>query len=253
MNNIIVRETCAEMRAIARSALKGNWQVVTIGIFIYYLMTNTIPTVLEQVMPFASYSYYYHQIDQYVKISYVSNLYTFVLSGAFSLGLCSFLTAFFRRKDGNPSHIFNGFEFFPKAFVLSVVQSFFVFLWTLLFIVPGIIAAVRYSQAYFILADDPSKGVMEVMRETKVIMTGNKMRYFALLLSFIGWALLSVIPEAFLPSPNGILGTVLDLVYSIPYFVCLAYVHVARVVFYDLATGHLVAKEPDFVEEDYNF
>lgn len=253
MNNIIVRETCAEMRAIARSALKGNWQVVTIGIFVYYLMTATIPTVLEQLMPFASYSYYYHQLDDYIKISYVSNLYTFVLSGAFSLGLSSFLIGFFRRKEGNPAQIFNGFEYFLKAFALSVVQSFFIFLWTLLFIVPGIIAAVRYSQAYLILADDTSKGVMEVMSETKMIMNGNKMRYFALLLSFIGWALLSVLPEALLPSPSGILGTALDLVYSIPYFVFLAYVHITRVVFYDLATGHLVAKEPDFADEDYNF
>ena len=46
MNNIIVRETCAEMRAIARSALKGNWQVVVIGMFLYYLMTSTIPQLL---------------------------------------------------------------------------------------------------------------------------------------------------------------------------------------------------------------
>ena len=253
MNNIIVRETCAEMRAIARSALKGNWQVVVIGMFLYYLMTSTIPQLLEQLMPFAAYNYYYEALGEVVNISYVSNLYSFVLSGAFAMGLSSFLLAFFRRKDGNPAHIFNGFEFFVKAFALSLVQGIFIFLWTLLFIVPGIIAAIRYSQAFMILADDPKKGVMEVIAESKMVMTGNKSRYFALLLSFIGWALLAVIPVSFLPVPSGIFGIAADLIYAIPYFFFLAYIHVTRTVFYDLATGHLVQREPEFVEEDYHF
>ena len=59
-------------------------------------------------------------------------------------------------------------------------QSLFIFLWSLLLIVPGIIAAIRYSQAFFILADDPSKGIRQCMDESKAMMNGNKMKYFCL-------------------------------------------------------------------------
>ena len=155
MNHIIVRETASEIRAITRGALKGNWPVVIAAMAVYYIMTTTIPNLLAVLIPSASYNVYNEYLQEYITISYVSNLYSFVLSGAFSVGLCSFLLAFFRRREGNPAHIFNGFEVFFKSFALMVMQSIFIFLWGLLFIVPGIIAALRYSQAYYILAEHP--------------------------------------------------------------------------------------------------
>ena len=242
MNNIIVRETCGEIRAIARGALSGRWPASSFSFLrVLYYDSNDSGTS-GRADAFASYTYYAEAIGESLRVSYVQNLYTFVLSGAFSVGLCSFLLAFFRKKDGNPAHIFNGFEVFPKAFCLYIVQSFFIFLWSLLFVIPGIIAAVRYSQAFFILADNPGKGVMQCMRETKMIMTGNKGKYFLLMLSFVGWTFLAILPSVFLPIPSGILGLAVDLIYGIPYFAALAYVNLGRIVFYDLATGHLMAR-----------
>lgn len=252
MNNIIIRETCGEIRAIARGALSGRWPAAVLAFFVYYIMTATIPALLAELMPFASYTYYAEAIGESLNVSYVQNLYTFVLSGAFSVGLCSFLLAFFRRKDGNPAHIFNGFEIFPKAFCLYIVQSFFIFLWSLLFIIPGIVAAVRYSQAFFILADDPGKGVMQCMRETRILMNGNKGKYFLLMLSYVGWTFLSVLPSVLFPLPDGILGLAVDLIYGIPYFAALVYVNMGRVVFYDLVTGHLIAKASPFSQDKWN-
>ena len=68
--------------------------------------------------------------------------------------------------------------------------SVFVLLWCILLIIPGIIAAYRYSQAIFIMVEDPNKGIMQCIRESKEMMAGHKMEYFILELSFFFWMLL---------------------------------------------------------------
>uniref|UniRef100_UPI000AD4E94B DUF975 family protein n=1 Tax=Clostridium sp. NkU-1 TaxID=1095009 RepID=UPI000AD4E94B len=71
--------------------------------------------------------------------------------------------------------------------------SLLTFLWALLLIIPGIIAAYRYSQAIFIMVEDPSKGIMQCIRESKEMMVGHKWEYFVLELSFILWQLLGLV------------------------------------------------------------
>ncbi len=60
---------------------------------------------------------------------------------------------------------FEGFSFFVKAFLLQLLIGIKVFLWTLLFIVPGIVAGYRYSQAFYILADNPDYSVTQCVEE----------------------------------------------------------------------------------------
>lgn len=258
MNNIIIRETSSEIRAIARNALRENWAAVAIAMAVYYLMTSTIPAVLTEIMPFGVIRQYNALLQDYVEFSYLSGLYEFVLEGAFALGVCSFMLSFFRARDINAGYIFNGFEHFLKAFCLTFMIGLFVFLWALLLVVPGIIALIRYSQAYYILEDHPEMGVMECIAESKRIMTGNKARYFCLNLSFIGWYLLASIPTGLLLTDalqgSGILYVIADFILTIPYFFVLAYINTADTVFYELGSGHLVAqREPEFREEDYHF
>ena len=67
-------------------------------------------------------------------------------------------------------------------------------LWSLLLIVPGVIAAYRYSQALYILLDDPAKSPIQCLRESKGMMVGHKQELFMLDLSLLGWYLLGMIP-----------------------------------------------------------
>ena len=78
----------------------------------------------------------------------------------------------------NVTDLAKSLEFYGKALGLFLFQGLFIVLWSLLFIVPGIIAAIRYSQAFFILADDPNKGIRQCMDESKMMMRGNKAKYF---------------------------------------------------------------------------
>lgn len=151
----------------------------------------------------------------------ISNLYSLLISGPMTLGYAMFAISIFRRRETSPAEVFYGFERFGKAFGLYIVMSIFIFLWTLLLIVPGIIAAFRYSMSFYILADNPNIGVMEALNESKRMMQGNKWKFFCLNLSFIGWGFLCVFTM------------------GIGYLWLGPYIEVTLIAFYDIANGSL--------------
>ena len=65
-------------------------------------------------------------------------------------------------------------------------------LWSLLLIIPGIIAYLSYSLVNYILADNDNMSIMEILRESKRLTYGYKADIFLFGLSFLGWYLLSV-------------------------------------------------------------
>lgn len=81
---------------------------------------------------------------------------------------------------------------------LYVIIFVKILLWSLLFLIPGIIAAIRYSMAPYYLAEDPSLKAREALRKSKETMKGQKMTYFMLSLSFVGWNLLVTAVQMFL-------------------------------------------------------
>ena len=86
---------------------------------------------------------------------------------------------------------FSQFKNILPAFCTQFLVGLFTFLWSLLLIVPGIIKACAYSQAMYVLAEDPGISPKEAIDKSKEMMEGHKMEYFVLSLSFIGWALLA--------------------------------------------------------------
>lgn len=112
------------------------------------------------------------------------------INAAFSLATVSIymnLTEGIRPRVGD---LFSQFRNVISAFCTNFLAGLLVFLWSLLLIVPGIIKACAYSQAMYILADDPALGSWEAIRRSKEMMQGHKMEYFLLCMSFYGWALL---------------------------------------------------------------
>ena len=99
-----------------------------------------------------------------------------------------------RREEAGFGTLFELFNYFFRFIWLEILTGIFLFLWSLLLVIPGIIAAYRYSMAQFIFFDNPEKGALQCIRESKEMTRGYKGRLFVLDLSFIGWILLSVIP-----------------------------------------------------------
>ena len=73
-----------------------------------------------------------------------------------------------------------------------MLQGVYVFLWALLFVIPGIIATYSYAMTSYILAENPELTASEAIDMSKEMMEGNRFRLFCLHMSFIGWAILCV-------------------------------------------------------------
>jgi uncharacterized membrane protein len=116
-----------------------------------------------------------------------------------------------------------------KIIWLSTLIGIFTFLWSLLLVVPGIIASISYSQALFILMESPEKGALECIRESKQLMKGRKMDFFVLMLSFYGWSLLSDFIQMFLYVP-------VFLIWLNPY------ITITKALFYNKARGYVQAE-----------
>lgn len=65
-------------------------------------------------------------------------------------------------------------------------------MWSLLLLIPGIVKSYSYAMTSYILADNPALSPSEAIRQSELIMKGNKMRLFCLHFSFLLWSLLSV-------------------------------------------------------------
>ncbi len=114
-----------------------------------------------------------------------------LLGGPIMLGLANIYLGLVREgRKPTIENLFSGFNQFGQSLALYLLIAIFTSLWMLLFIVPGIIKGISYSQAFYILADHPEMTAMEALNESKRIMEGHKMDYFVLNLSFILWVLL---------------------------------------------------------------
>lgn len=74
--------------------------------------------------------------------------------------------------------------------VANLLQWVLILLWTLLFIIPGIVASYSYAMTGYILAEDPDLTASQAIQRSKELMRGNRWRLFCLQLSFIGWIIL---------------------------------------------------------------
>ncbi|BBI30929.1 DUF975 family protein [Cohnella abietis] len=163
--------TSAEIRARARASLSGKWTPAVLHFLLYYVVIFAIG--LFSLIPF---------------IGWIASL---LLTGALTYGVMAFYLALSRGEIASTETLFSGFSRFVETFVLSLLVGIFTLLWSLLLIIPGIIAALSYSQAYFILKDNPGIGGLEAIRRSKALMVGHKGRLFVLYLTFIGWFLLA--------------------------------------------------------------
>lgn len=71
------------------------------------------------------------------------------------------------------------------------LKSLFIGLWSLLFVIPGVIKAYEYRMVPYLLAEHPEMSSGEIFARSKEMMQGNKWDTFVLDISFVGWVLLS--------------------------------------------------------------
>lgn len=161
----------AELKSLAKEQIKGN-----IGSL--FLITLIIAGVaaLAGLIPV------------------VGSLATvFVITPAFSIALVTIYLNLTNGMTPEVGELFAHFNKFWGAFKVTFFTGLFTALWSLLFVIPGIIKAYSYSMAMYILAENPEIGALEAINRSKAMMDGHKMELFVLQLSFIGWHLLGAV------------------------------------------------------------
>jgi hypothetical protein len=126
--------------------------------------------------------------------SYLISLVLQVMSSIIGAGFVIFLLNTIRKAGACVGNLLDGFGFFLKIILLEVLEGIFIFLWSLLLVFPGIIAAYRYRMALYILVDNPELSARQCLRKSKEMMKGHKWELFVVDLSFIGWSILASLP-----------------------------------------------------------
>lgn len=131
----------------------------------------------------------------------VPTLSSALLSMAISLMLMMMATGFtiycfniVNQRPASFGNLFDSFSIFFKVLWLNVLIFLFVYLWSLLLIIPGIIASYRYRMALYIMLDNPELSPLDCIRQSKEMMKNHKGELFILDLSFLGWFLLTMMP-----------------------------------------------------------
>lgn len=120
---------------------------------------------------------------------------TIVIAGPLTFGLNRICVELVRgNRDIKVEKLFVGFtECLTSSLVLNLLISIYTFLWSLLFVVPGIVKSYSYAMAPYILQDAPSTQWEKCIDESKKMMEGHKWQLFCLDFSFIGWYLLGAL------------------------------------------------------------
>ncbi len=207
----------ADFRRIARESLKGKWMIAVLaGIiaWIFGAVSGNGPELnihygeagAQINMEVMGQTFHLNEFIQnpaaeafltgsmiYISVlAFVILIAQMILSGIISAGYARFNLNLVDGKEVSADQLFAYFPQWKTMVAAMLLQLLYITLWTLLFIIPGIIAALRYSMTYFILAENPEMRASEAIHRSKEIMDGNKWRFFCLGLSFFGWALLCV-------------------------------------------------------------
>lgn len=117
-----------------------------------------------------------------------------LLTGPLMVGVNRYRLHIVRTNTADSNLIISGFKGNIIEYIIThILRGVFIFLWTLLFIIPGIIKTFSYAMTFYILADEPNLRPQEAIQRSREMMHGHKWRLFMLYLSFIGWYLLALL------------------------------------------------------------
>ena len=179
----------SELKTKARESLKGKWGS-TIAVFLIYGILSGIGSSLSSK---------YEMVDgQLVNtasptLSIIGSVISIVVTCLLALGYYSYFLKISRNEKPGVDELFSKAGMFFRCLAATILIGLIVFAGCLVLIVPGIILALCYSMTYYIMVDDEKISPVEAMKKSREMMRGHKGEFFLLLLSFIGWALLSIL------------------------------------------------------------
>ena len=190
--------TSSELRAIARRNLEGTWGI-SVGVALVAALLggliagtggninfNINEDTIRSLPPIL-----WTVLLPLVSLAGLLGIVSFILGGTVELGYAKFLLKQYDRKELQFSDLFSQFDRFGTGFAQRFLRTLFTVLWSLLFIIPGIVKGLSYAMTPFILEEHPEMTASEAIKASMRLMDGHKMDLFILGLTFIGWQILA--------------------------------------------------------------
>ena len=130
----------------------------------------------------------------YGAVSSFTGIGGLIIGGPLVMGYIAVILTIVRGGEAKIDQMFENFSGrFVSNMALFILQGLYVALWSMLFIIPGIVKSYSYAMAYYIQCDNPEMGANEAITRSREMMNGHKWQLFCLHFSFFGWILLSVL------------------------------------------------------------
>ena len=199
--------TYSDYRRVARENLAGNWPI-SIGVAALawllgglWVGSTFIPQftflfrgediALKDWLDLAlSYTHTYGHST--VSLNLIA-LAQFIIGGVIQLGYAQYLLKQHNRANFEFRDLFSQFDRFGQGFAQKFLRGLYVALWSLLFIIPGIVKSYAYAMTPFIMAENPDMSANDAITVSRQLMDGHKGELFMLDLTFIGWDLLAAL------------------------------------------------------------
>ena len=184
-------------KKIARNALSGHWAgavavglcAVVLGAFLFsFLSFFQFGLAIFLAMSFLEFIPDFSVILLMVVL--VLAIFYFFVGGAVRLGYIDYNLALLDRRQAGFSNLGNHFSSWYDMIIVKILMFLIISLWSLLFIIPGIMAYYSYAMVPYILEEKPDYNVYEAFQASRYIMKKHRWQLFCLHLSFIGWFLL---------------------------------------------------------------
>lgn len=208
----------SDFRTIARNALRGKWSIaVLVGLVAALLggvafdgpqlRLNISDTGANLNLAFAGQTIYSTSggLDSSIAtflfgsavyitlVAIVITVIYFVLGSIIQVGYARFNLELTDHRDPSFNALFAYFSNWKTTAAAQLLKSVYILLWSLLLIIPGIIAGYSYAMTEYILAEHPELTASEAIDQSKQLMSGKRWRLFCLQISFIGWDILSAL------------------------------------------------------------
>lgn len=173
-----------DFRYSAIKSIQGHWGTAVLISFLEILLSS-VPGAFIAFLKFILYS------DS--EFSFISILYQLLFM---NIVLWSMHLAFLYRARGQSlevGNLFCAFGEYGRVLLTSLLETLYIGLWTLLFIVPGVVKSFSYALVPYLMKDDPNLAYNAAITKSRQMMMGHKGELFCLYFSFTGWFLLSLV------------------------------------------------------------
>lgn len=191
-----------ELKEKSLISLKNNWAIPVLIGLLFILIIGSATALLSSIILIFSFipsfilSLFLEEsiVSLIVQgIHYIFSLVANLILLPLSLGYINYFLMFAKSQKPKINNLFDGYKkSIGNSIIASLLMGIYIFLWSLLLIVPGIIKAFSYAMTFYIIAENPKISTTDALKRSQAMMNGHKWDFFVLELSFLGWEILSL-------------------------------------------------------------